>query len=499
MGTSKSSIDPSIGSTARPPGNREYASMNLPHENSDEIRDEIASTRDRMDDTLDELGNRLSPRRLIDDAINLLSSTGTRDTAAKAGESVLVFSENLGRAVRDNPVPTLLIGAGLAWLALGSGAKDRGASQTHRLRREQFGRERYSPRSDDEGFYRGRQVYGLDEDAFLDEDYAELDDEVWAELDDSDLMSPEGSLGDEADTESVAERAKRTATQTAEGAKNAAASVGEAVAHTISGIGDSVKDAANATASAVSSAASTVTSSLSGSGEVIAAAARKSVRQSRRLGSQAYRYGGTASSGISRSLHESQEQMNDLWRMASRRYALATDSYPLAVGMGCLALGMLTGLVVPRTQSEDEWMGSAADGLKEDIRETSEQAVARGKEIASGAVSEVTKSADEHGLSGSGLLERGERVLSKAMTAASEALEEEHLTPRELANEVKQVASEASEKIRSEVTHLGDEAKEAAGKVDPDLKRTAESKFASTPSASSSQSSASSSQSKEQA
>ena len=489
MGTSKSSMNINLDERSHEHSSSSHASARLPNENSEEIREEIASTRDRMDETLDELGNRLNPRRLIDDAMQLFSSSGTRETAAKAGESAVVFSENLGRAVRDNPVPALLIGAGLAWLAFGNS----GPSQsTARSGRRASSRSREMSAREDErfaggGMYRGRPLYDLEEDFYFIDEYADeqnvgLDDEAWGDLEDTDLESvgtgAEWGSGEKLPSddshESFAARAKRVANQTAQSAGNAASSAGETVAGAASTVSDTVKDAASVTAGAVSSAASALTSGLAIAGESVVGAAKQTLRRGRRASSEAYRYSGRARRGVSREFGHQQEHVVDLLRYASHRYERATETYPLAMGMGCLAIGMLAGLIVPNTQYEDEWMGDASDELKHELQESGQQVVRRGKQVVAGAASQVAKSADEHGLTGGDLLERGERVVAKVVTAASEALREEHLTSGEVVENVKQVGNEAAEQIHSEASHLAGEASEAAGKADPDLKRALE-------------------------
>ncbi|QYM79922.1 DUF3618 domain-containing protein [Horticoccus luteus] len=83
------------------------------------IRAEIAETRQRMDDTIDALTSRLHGRHLLDEAIGLFRSKNhsgesamnqkIKDTANTAVNAVV-------STVKENPIPALLIGGGLAWL-----------------------------------------------------------------------------------------------------------------------------------------------------------------------------------------------------------------------------------------------------------------------------------------------------------------------------------------------------------------------------------------------
>lgn len=89
----------------------------------DEARRDIEATRARMGDTLEELGTRLNPERLKQQAkdkirgatigkVQTMAQT-TVDKASNAGRSVTDI-------VRDNPLPAALIAAGISWMAWNS-------------------------------------------------------------------------------------------------------------------------------------------------------------------------------------------------------------------------------------------------------------------------------------------------------------------------------------------------------------------------------------------
>lgn len=83
---------------------------------SDEIARDVETNRARVTETLDELKARMSPGQLLDEMLAYSKGTG--------GD----FVTNAGRAVRDNPLPVLLVGAGLALLATSRGG-GRGSSR----------------------------------------------------------------------------------------------------------------------------------------------------------------------------------------------------------------------------------------------------------------------------------------------------------------------------------------------------------------------------------
>ncbi len=82
-----------------------------------EIEREVEQTRSQVSSTLDELRTKLKPSHMVDEvvgeAVDWLKGSGGA-----------AFARNLGAAVRDNPLPVALIGAGLAWLLLSGGRSD---------------------------------------------------------------------------------------------------------------------------------------------------------------------------------------------------------------------------------------------------------------------------------------------------------------------------------------------------------------------------------------
>ena len=76
------------------------------NKSADALEHEVEATRGRLETTLADLSSRLNPASLAEEL------TGSRDPGGAARET----SERMARAVRLNPLPALLIGAGLAFL-----------------------------------------------------------------------------------------------------------------------------------------------------------------------------------------------------------------------------------------------------------------------------------------------------------------------------------------------------------------------------------------------
>ncbi len=75
---------------------------------SAEIEQEIAQDRQRIEERLDAIQQRMSPGQLVDEALAYVKSSG-------GGE----YASNLGFAVKNNPIPLALMGVSLAWLMAG--------------------------------------------------------------------------------------------------------------------------------------------------------------------------------------------------------------------------------------------------------------------------------------------------------------------------------------------------------------------------------------------
>ena len=80
---------------------------------SAEIESDIRETRNRMDATLDELGNRLTPRSLLNSALDWWETPESGNQGNVAVKKAVV---TVARQARRHPMPALLIGSGIAWL-----------------------------------------------------------------------------------------------------------------------------------------------------------------------------------------------------------------------------------------------------------------------------------------------------------------------------------------------------------------------------------------------
>lgn len=87
-------------------------------EETDRLESDINRSRHALNDTIEQLGGKLSPGQILDEAMGLAKG--------QAGQ----FTTNLGKQMRDNPVPVLLIGAGIGMLFLNRHNHNHGHAQT---------------------------------------------------------------------------------------------------------------------------------------------------------------------------------------------------------------------------------------------------------------------------------------------------------------------------------------------------------------------------------
>jgi hypothetical protein len=70
---------------------------------------------------------------------------------------------------------------------------------------------------------------------------------------------------------------------------------------------------------------------------------------------------------------------------------------PLGLAVGAVAAGFLVGLAVPSSDVEHEKLGPVADRVKDQAKETGQEALERGKEVAQSAAETVSEEGRKHG------------------------------------------------------------------------------------------------------
>jgi hypothetical protein len=109
---------------------------------------------------------------------------------------------------------------------------------------------------------------------------------------------------------------------------------------------------------------------------------------------------GDAASGTAARVGEATPSGGEV-KQKTRKVAGLAKENPLGLAIGAAAIGFLAGLAMPSTRVEDEKLGPVADQVKDRVKETGQEALDRGKqvaqEVASTATDTAKQSAQEHG------------------------------------------------------------------------------------------------------
>jgi hypothetical protein len=349
---------------------------------SEEIRQEIRGTRRGMDETLNELGERLHPRHLLDDVVDLFRG-GDRASNSQLARTSKDVGRTVSRAVREHPLPALLVGAGIAWWIVDAVSDDdeegydgrhgdgdrsyrrRNGDVSERRRRENWG---YKP-------YPGPTAPAA---------YEPLTEQGTGET---------GDVGER----SVMER-------TGEKVKGAATAVGQTVSDAASAVGDRVSDAASAVGDTFRQGGRAATSAATASWE----RGKRSLHDYSEYGTRA----------VSEQAGRLKDRFND-----------ASDEYPLAMGGVFLAAGMLVGLLLPRSEKEDEWLGETSDEVKDEARRLGEQTIEKAQSVATQTAAAAMEQAEAHGITPENVVDKASQMGSEVLKAGQENLRKEGLAP----------------------------------------------------------------------
>ena len=306
---------------------------------SSEIESDIRQTRGRLDDTLENLNERLSPRALINDVLSWFEAQGAHQPSGGPSESLKRGYRNVIRQVKENPMPALLIGAGITWMILGNG----------------------------------------------NDDASNIEDQTLGETDDPAMHASrageiESMTYEESENSGIASKVKEKAGQAQEAISDAT----EAVREKMSNIGSGVQGKARAAGVAVT----------------------EGVRRSKRAGSDATR------------------QFQKGYAYTGDRFQEAVEEYPFAVAIGFLGVGLLAGLILPRTPQEDKLMGEKSDRLIEQVKEAGKETLDKAKTVAERVTQTSMEEAKRQGITPESAGEKISEIAGKVGAVASQAKQE---------------------------------------------------------------------------
>jgi len=322
------------------PGNRSAA----------DIEADVEQTRMRVADTIVALRESMSPGQIMDQVVEYTRSSGGAE-----------FTRNLGAQVRDNPLPVVLIGAGIGWLLLSNGGK---AAPT--------------------------------------------------------LAAPQRMLPPPSSTHDglgMMERASEAGAHLRDSVSGTANSVGSTLSDAASSAGSAAGHAAGTVSGAVNAAGHAV-SEMVGSVASAAGSARDSARAYGHDASHAAREGLSAAAGGVNRLGQQTGQLGDQLRQSWQQ---ASTDQPLLIGALGLALGAVIGALLPRTQTEDRLVGEASDNVAHQLGAAAQEGYEQAKDVVTEHAANLQEKMTGSGTSASSLADTVVDAAKGVREAVSEA------------------------------------------------------------------------------
>jgi ElaB/YqjD/DUF883 family membrane-anchored ribosome-binding protein len=338
---------------------------------SEQLERDAEQARAQITGTFNELRNRLTPGQVVDELFDYGRQTNV-------GE----FVRNLGRDVRGNPLPLMLIGAGIAWTMMGSG------------------RSRQQP-----GWGAGFRRSSADTASQAISGAREMG----AGVADSTRRTT-GDLSDQA-RETIS-RTREMRTSMADATRRMADNFSDQASETMSPareMGGEVADATRRTAHDFSDQASETTADLreraqSGAaamGEAASEARWRLAQTSGAIGEAASSVRDAASAKLGNAAATVRETAQSLGRNAATQSRTILDfckEQPFVLaGLG-MALGAAVGALLPSSETEDRLMGETSDELKGRAQEFAAEQYQKAKNVAAAASEEAPAQAQRVGL-----------------------------------------------------------------------------------------------------
>jgi Protein of unknown function (DUF3618) len=397
-----------------------------------DIERDIARTRDEMSQTIGAIQQRLSPGQMFEQMLHYFSSGSGRSFADGAG----MFAQNMGRTIRDNPLPVALVATGLAWLMVSRGR--RRAPDYDRFedydeydeydRLEEDWERHYGVAADDvRSAYDDRPEHVEPASAGVGVSSApgrtpggptgSVGAASVSEMQGSGRDDDSSGLGSNAPGEraqEAAEEARFRARRAAEDARRQAAHAGAAT----HGRSEEARGSAEGTEKDHRGRAQRAREGMDRAARAARRRAREAASAGRRSAWSARRQARRAGSGFSHLIEER----------------------PLVVGLAGLAIGALLGALLPATRREDEWMGETRDDLARRARAE----VGKAERVAERAFDTARSEAERHDLTPEG-----------ARHAAAD-------TVREAARDAERLAGAKARDLGERLREVGEATREAA-------------------------------------
>lgn len=312
------------------------------------LENETETSRVRVAELLDELRARVSPGALVDQVVDFAGNGAAGD-----------FARTLGRQVRNNPMASVLIGAGLAWLMLGDRRSNGSASSTWTTASaaaESTGETVRDMRDAVTGA--GQRVMGRVGEV------ADAAGRASAAVSDSAHQAGDAAI-------STAYRARDAAMDATTRARDTASDVASRVGNAASGATSRARDAVADATSSIASRARGVSSSV----QAMAGSATDAYRDVAATASDRLHGAAERARGIGHSAA-------DLGARAGSTMTHIVREQPLITAGVGLAIGALIGAALPSTEAERRALGETSDDVKARARQAAAEQVEKAKRVA---------------------------------------------------------------------------------------------------------------------
>lgn len=307
--------------------------------NSEQLERQAEQCRARIEDSLDELRGRLTPGEIVDRLVDYARHSG-------GGQ----FVRNLQQQVIDNPLPLTLVGAGLAWLMMGT---SRGTN--------------------------GRARHVLSQAA----DMARRSGEYLSERAGDATRAVQTTVTDFADTtQAAAGRSDDLTRRGSEDASDRMDHAGQPAQTMASSFADTTRQRAHdwsETAQATGSAAYDQIRDTTAQVRNVAGSTSGSMRDA---ASSAYGGAADRASRTAARLRSSSASLRDSASETGHGIVEALRSQPMVLAGIGLALGAAIGAVLPGSVAEDRIMGEASDDVKATAQNAAGEQVDKAKAAA---------------------------------------------------------------------------------------------------------------------
>ncbi len=368
------------------------------HPRADDLRREVAQTRQDMSETVSALEQKLSPRQVANE---LLESFRTSDLS----------HNKLIQVIRRNPLPASLTAAGLTWLI----AKAFSEEKPH------GGPEEHYP----VGTYpTGREVMPE-----MGETSAEWQRTRPARYQSGEVLEYETGGGEASKIDKAKSKlhtARERAHERAEDISGQAKGRMHDARERLSDMTEHAKDRAEHLVDRTRAKAHHLRDQ---AGDAMD-----------RTRAGAHSLGDRISDRASDARHQAQAGA----AKAREGFMDALEEHPLALGAAAIGAGLLIGLLTPPTRREDRLMGEARDRVVDDVKDTGRDIAGRGEAVAEAAIEAAQQEAHEQNLTGD-LADKAKAVAHEAKQAAEEEARNQDLTSEDLKAEAKDTAQKAKE------------------------------------------------------